>query len=227
MDKPLQPDTPPIAIVTEAGGATTLYIDDRQAMQAWERDLMHRSADLLCQHGDHFLEVGLGLGISALRIASHPNTRAHLVVEKYQRVIDLFRTVHPTAPRTLEIVHADFLDFIRAVPRGAFDGIFFDPYLPPEMRNDEGFWDGVMPVLTRALRPGGVFIPCFTTRPTLYWARHFTHASVERHPYAAYENTEYTAAVSGDAYIQCYYEPVKKAIARTRARQSTLRPEWR
>ena len=70
--------------MVEDGGAVTLYIDGGQAMQAWERDLMRHSAEMLCACGSEFLEVGLGLGISALHIAAHPNTRRHVVVAQTQ-----------------------------------------------------------------------------------------------------------------------------------------------
>jgi predicted O-methyltransferase YrrM len=64
-------------VLADHNGEVTLYIDGNQAMQAWEHDLMVELADLLYQYGCEFLEVGLGLGISALRIAQHiprPNT---------------------------------------------------------------------------------------------------------------------------------------------------------
>ena len=34
--------------LVEKEGEVTLYIDGGQAMQAWERELMWRSADILC-----------------------------------------------------------------------------------------------------------------------------------------------------------------------------------
>jgi spermidine synthase len=206
--KPKQSESPSIDLVTDPDGATTLYIDDGQAMQAWEIDLMHRSADILCAYGSEFLEIGLGLGLSALRIATHPNTRRHVVVEKYQEVIDLFVAHHPDLPETLTIVRADFLDYIKAIEPASVDGIFFDPYLPEKMRNDTSFWDRVMPVMTRALRPGALFIPCFTTRPVLGWIDYFERVSVERQPFIAYDSTEYTYMTAGDAFIQCYWDPL-------------------
>src|SRR6266498_2632421 len=124
-DEQQSPD--PKIFLVEENGETTLLIDDRQAMQAWERDLMFASADLLCEHGSNFLEVGLGLGLSALRIASHPATRRHRVIEKYGRVIDLFKARHPNLPATLEIVEADFFDYVDVLEPSSVDGIFFDP----------------------------------------------------------------------------------------------------
>jgi spermidine synthase len=97
---------PSIELVETDSGEVTLLIDGGQAMQAWERELMWEMADLLCGYGSEFLEVGLGLGISALRIASNPRTRRHVVVEKYEKVIELFTDRHPVLPPPLEIVHA-------------------------------------------------------------------------------------------------------------------------
>src|SRR6185436_14797776 len=120
---------PQIELV-EQGSEVTLLFDDRQAMQAWERDLMFASADLLCEHGSNFMEVGLGLGLSALRIAENPRVRRHVVVEKYKQVIDLFKDRHPNLPNTLEIVEADFFDYMHGLEPASLDGIFFDPFLP-------------------------------------------------------------------------------------------------
>ena len=89
-----QPENPRIELVG-TNGEVSLLIDGEQAMQAWERELMNESADILCTNGSEFLEVGLGLGISALRIAHNPRTRRHVVIEKYPAVIDLFHARHP------------------------------------------------------------------------------------------------------------------------------------
>ena len=66
---------------------------------------MFASADLLCQHGSEFLEVGLGLGLSALRIAFNPRTRRHRVIEKYREVIDLFRDTWARLAQRYESLH--------------------------------------------------------------------------------------------------------------------------
>jgi len=200
---PRQPEDPRIELVEKAG-ETSLLIDGAQAMQAWERELMNESADLLCAHGTEFLEVGLGLGISALRIAGNPGVRRHVVIEKYAGVIDFFRERHPEPPPSLEIVEADFFAQVHRLEPESFDGIFFDPYLPLAIREDRALWDETMPPLLRSLRPGGVFLPCFTTRPILYWMGYFERAEVIRRPFTAYPTTYYTQGTSGSAYIQRY-----------------------
>lgn len=197
--------TPDIRLVDQ-DGEVTLLIDGHQAMQAWERDLMMASADILCRHGSSFLEVGLGLGLSALHIARQPATRRHVVIEKHARVIDLFRQQHAELPPALEIVHADFFDHVGGLEPGALDGIFFDPWLPRHEALDEALWGRVMPLVRRALRPGGVFVPFFTTRPELKWPfyQFFDTVFVTRRPFTAYGTTEYTPSASGYAYIQCF-----------------------
>ena len=201
-----QADADPAIELVEQDGEVTLLFDDRQAMQAWERDLMFASGDLLCEFGSDFLEVGLGLGLSALRIAENPRVRRHVVVEKYKRVIDLFRDRHPSLPGTLEIVEADFFDYIHEVKPASLDGIFFDPFLPAEMGNDEKLWREVTPLIVTALKPGGAFIPFFATRPELKWpfCEYFDRIIVHRRAFEAYPTTRYTHGTSGHAYIQCF-----------------------
>jgi hypothetical protein len=199
------PSDGPSIELRESDGEVTLLIDEGQAMQGWEEALMHESADLLCRHGSEFLEVGLGLGLSALRIAGNPSTRRHTLFEKHAEVIDLFRTRHPVVPETLSIVQADFFNVVSKLPPAAFDGIFFDPYLPMSVRTDRALWDEIMPFVVGSLRPGAVFLPCFTTRPVLYWIDYFTRVVVHRRQFTAYESTSYTEGTTGDAYIQCYY----------------------
>jgi len=200
-----QQGEPDIRVVSTKG-EVTLYIGEGQAMQGWEHELMCESADLLCQYGSDFLEVGLGLGISALRIARNPNTRSHTVIEKYQKVIDLFRQQHPERPPTLELVCADFFDYVHSIKPSSYDGIFFDPALPMRVWNDEQLWEKVVPLIVRALKPQGVFIPFFSTRPEIrkQYRRHFRRVIVERRLFETYKGTVYTYGKSGDAYIQCF-----------------------
>ncbi|MGW2555096.1 class I SAM-dependent methyltransferase [Streptomyces sp. NPDC001635] len=190
----------------EKDGEVTLSIGGEQAMQEWERDLMWASADLLCRHGHDFYEVGLGLGLSALRIATNPATRSHTVLEIFDEVEELFRAKHPELPPTLSIESGDFFQHIHDLPTESIDGMFFDPALDMEVWKDEELWARTMPHVVRVLRTGGVFIPFFSTKPELRWqyVDHFRRIHVERHTYTAYDTTEYTYGTSGNAYIQCF-----------------------
>lgn len=219
QSREVQRDDPDIALVTGSGGELTLLIDDVQAMQAWEHDLMCRAADLLCERGTDFLEAGLGLGISARHIAGRPNVRRHVVVEKYPKVIELFRQENPDPPKELRIVRADFFDFVDSLREDSVDGVFFDPELPKDVFEDRDLLDAFMPKLLRALRPGGRFVPMFavdggvpdaatcTTSPGAMverYLRFFDRVVLERLPYIAYADTEYTPARTGDAFVLCF-----------------------
>ncbi|HEY6309537.1 MAG TPA: hypothetical protein VIY52_01830 [Streptosporangiaceae bacterium] len=214
-----QPQDPNVSLIND-GGEITLLIDGVQAMQAWESKLMHRAADLLTEQGSCFLEAGLGLGLSALRIASRPATHTHTVVEKYGKVIELFRSEHPVIPDNLEIVHEDFFDFIETLPESSLDGVFFDPELLRELFEDKNFVEDFMSKIIAALRPRGTFVPMFsvaghvpdaatcTAPPGMMlerYMRFFSRVVVERHPYTAYEDTRYTPDVAGEAFIFCFY----------------------
>lgn len=216
MSRARQRENPDIRLVETENGEVTLLIDGGQAMQAWERDLMRESAEILCRHGSELLEAGLGLGLSALVIAGHPNTRRHVVVEKYPRVIELFRERHPELPAALEIVRADFFEYVRDLPPASFDGIFFDPALPDAMWEDQALWDETVPLLVRVLKPGGVFIPVFSTKPLLnkQYIRFFDRVVVERRPYQTYATTGYTSGPAGDAFIQCFSNPPSDRLQR-------------
>jgi predicted methyltransferase len=202
---PTQRRPPDIVLSEGPEGAVTLYIDGAQAMQAWERQLMERSAEILCEYGSEFIEAGLGLGFSALTIARRPTTTRHVVVEPYQQVVDLFNERH-LAPPTLEIVTADFFEYVETLPRESFDGIFFDPALPAAMWTDQPFWDRVIPHMLRILRHGGALVPFFTTEPQLRkrFATRFDRILIERRPYVAYPTTGYMTGIRGSAYLQCY-----------------------
>ena len=202
-----QPENPDIQLIDDSG-EVTLYIAGAQAMQAWEQELMHRSADLLCEYGHTFLEVGLGLGLSALRIAGKTTTTKHTVVEKYRQVIDLFLAQQAgPLPQSLDIVCADIFDYVNTLPPNSLDGIFFDPEFSPGMLDDRELMGEFIPRLLRPVRPGGVFIPFFSVKPELIdrYVRFFNKIVVTKVPFETYSNTNYTDNIKrGDAFIQCF-----------------------
>ena len=203
MELKPQPQDPQIELVETDLGEVTLLIDGDQAMQAWERELMWEMADMLCEYGSEFLEVGLGLGISALRIAGNSHTRRHVVLEKYGKVIELFRNRHPVLPDSLEIVHVDLFDYVYKLEPESVDGIFLDPYIPLGVRGHlkDPVWTEVIPAMVRALRIGGVIIPIFAKRPELneLLRPFFRRVIVERRSFRTYPTTKYMSATEGPA----------------------------
>jgi predicted methyltransferase len=191
------------------GDEETLVIGQGQAMQRWEAELMEYSADLMCSNGTEFLEVGLGFGFSALRIARRAGTRSHVVIEKFPEVIKAFDNQHPDRPASLEIRLGDIFDVVDDLAPTSFDGIFFDPALRMSVWEDEALWADFAPRLVRCLRPEGVLVPFFTTRPVLrpQFAGLFHEVHVYRRPYEAYASTIYTYGRRGDAFVQVYRRP--------------------
>ena len=195
-----------IQFIETPEGEETLYIDGSQAMQAWERSLMKEAAEILCQYGSSFLEVGLGFGISGLHIAFHANTESHTILELHREVIDMFYRNHPESIDRLRIINADFFDYIPSMPDESVDGIFFDPALALSVWRNETVWKVFVPHIVRVLRTGGAFVPFFSTKPQLreQYVRHFNRVVVKRYPFKAYPGTQYTYGTEGDAYIQCF-----------------------
>lgn len=206
MKHELQQENPDIFFTNTAMGQRTLYIDGSQAMQEWERPLMIRSGELTCEKGGEFLECGLGLGLSAMAIAAAPKTVKHTVVELYKPVIDEFRKTQGALPDTLEIVQADFFDYIDGLPDDSLDGIMFDPWVPKAIRDDEAWWYDTIGQMIKVLKPGGVFVPFFSTTNELWprFAPRFRKIVVEPHPFQAYPTTGYVENTSGTAYIQVF-----------------------
>ncbi|SNY53572.1 class I SAM-dependent methyltransferase [Paractinoplanes atraurantiacus] len=208
MKHPAQPVDPDIALRRSGEGEVTLYIDGSQAMQGWEEPLMRRSAEILCRNGGSFLECGLGLGFSAIAIAEQPKTVKHTVIEVYPEVIEQFEQKHPDRPANLEIVRADFFEYIESVPTGTVDGLMLDPWLPRAMRDDAAWWDNLMRTqITRILRPGGFFMSFFVTEPKIEprWEPYFDEVLIERRPYAGYSTSSYLEGrPEGIAYLQCF-----------------------
>ncbi|WP_328428160.1 class I SAM-dependent methyltransferase [Streptomyces sp. NBC_00443] len=207
MKHPAQPTAPDIA-VKNTDGEKTLYIDGSQAMQEWEAPFMRRSAEILCRTGGVFLECGLGFGLSAIAIAEQPKVEKHTVVEIYDDVIQEFKKSTPALPDNLEIVQADFFEYIDSIPSRTIDGIMLDPWLPKQMRDDAEWWDTLMrEQITRVLRPGGHFMSFFVTEPKIEprWEPYFDEVLIERHPYDSYSTTSYLEGrPSGHAYLQCF-----------------------
>ncbi|MCX4680641.1 class I SAM-dependent methyltransferase [Streptomyces sp. NBC_01433] len=182
-------------------------------MQEWEAPLMRRSAELLCREGGTYLECGLGFGLSALAIARQPKTERHTVVEAYDEVIKEFKKATPDLPGNMEIVHADFFEYIESIPTDSVDGIMFDPWLPREIRDDADWWVRLIKEqITRVLKPGGYFMSFFVTEPTIdpRWEPHFDQVLIERHAFEGYATTSYLMGkLSGAAYLQCYINNAK------------------
>jgi amino acid adenylation domain-containing protein len=140
---------------------TELNIDGQQVMQAWERPLMKKMAEIATEtHGD-VLEVGFGMAIAATYMLDM-GVRSYTVIEYNDEVIARFERWRESYPdvdiRLLRGKWQDLQDHL-----GSYDAVFFDTYPVDEWE----FWQHAIEHITfaehffpcahRVLRPGGIF----------------------------------------------------------------------
>lgn len=91
-------------------------------MMEWERPLMKRHAEVVCQDGGNILEIGFGLGISAGYIQQQ-NIQSHTIVEvhddMYQKLLEWSKDKPNVIP-----IKGDWFEIGDQL--GKYDGIFYD-----------------------------------------------------------------------------------------------------
>jgi 16S rRNA (guanine1516-N2)-methyltransferase len=106
-------------------------------------DALVRVAEL--RPGDHFLDCTLGLGQDALVAAVVVGTRGRVVA--LEKSLALYAVVseglkaHDAGPEScrVETVHADAGEYLRALPSGAFDVVYFDPMFDKPKKSQPAF----------------------------------------------------------------------------------------
>ena len=98
--------------------------DGRIIMHEWERPLMKKIAEFVCENGGHILELGFGMGISADYIQKQ-NIETHTIYEinpeVYQNSLRWSKNKN-----NVKIIQKDWFEDIDSWP--VFDGILFDTY---------------------------------------------------------------------------------------------------
>jgi guanidinoacetate N-methyltransferase len=140
-----------------------LIIQGQQVMQAWERPLMRRLAELAGEtHGD-VLEIGFGMGISA-GLLQDVGVRSHTIVEANEEVAERFAEWKKGYPgRDIRLVQGMWQDVSDQLD--LYDGILFDTYPLSQQEYVEQEVEGTayshaapfFPLASERLRPGGVF----------------------------------------------------------------------
>lgn len=105
-------------------GDTLLDENGHAVMMEWEREIMRRQADTVCQRGGRVLNVGFGMGIIDSYINQHDNITEHWIVEP-----------HPDVQRKMmkdgwlekaNCIFKPWQEVIDYLPK--FDGIYIDTW---------------------------------------------------------------------------------------------------
>lgn len=111
------------------------YNPEAEVMMDWERPLMKRHAEVVCENGGHILEIGFGMGISAgyiqdLKPASHTIVESHPQI--YEKLKDWCweRKYNEGKEVNINIVNGRGYDNLKTIKDLGitFDGIFYDAF---------------------------------------------------------------------------------------------------
>jgi hypothetical protein len=98
--------------------------DGRIIMHEWERPLMKKIAEFVCENGGHILELGFGMGISADYIQKQ-DIETHTVYEVNPEVYEN-ALIWSKDKSNVKIIQKDWFEDMDDWP--IFDGILFDTY---------------------------------------------------------------------------------------------------
>jgi len=169
-------------------GNGQLRIDGQEVMQAWQKPLMERMVDVLCQDAERVLEIGFGMGMAADMIQAR-GVSSHTIVECNPQVIETFRRWRNRYPHAeVNLVEGKWQDVIDRLPQ--YDAILFDTFPLDEEEFDETvirsvtFAEHFMASAAAHLTRGGVFtyytneIDSFSRRHQRLLFRHFESFSL-------------------------------------------------
>ena len=115
-------------------------------MMDWEREVMRRHAEIVCENNGHVLEIGFGMGISAGYIQDN-EPLSHTIVENHPQVITKALD-WAEGKSNVTIVQGSWIDKLDEL--SMYDGIFYDAY------GDENFLE-FKNQLTSLMKPNGIF----------------------------------------------------------------------
>ena len=118
----------------------------REVMMDWERELMKRHAQVVCQNRGAILEIGFGMGISANYIQQHA-IESHTIVECHPQVVPkLIKWAEDK--RSVRVIAGEW-DKVKE-EFGKYDGVFYDAF------NDDAFLT-LPATISKIMNPGGIF----------------------------------------------------------------------
>lgn len=131
-----------------------LIIQGHPVMESWESSYMEELASIASRNGGRVLELGFGMGISALFIQSH-DIETHVIVEANTDVFSALMQFAKESVHPIEAIHGFWQDATHALQDESIDGILFDTYPLSEdeiHQNHFTFFDEAY----RLLKKGGI-----------------------------------------------------------------------
>ena len=118
--------------------------DEWEVMMDWEDPLMAASAAYVCEGGGDILEIGFGMGISAMYIQSH-TINSHTIIENHPQIIP---KAHAWAAdkSNVTIIEGSWYDVRDTL--STYDGLFMDTFGDQDM-------DKFSTVLPSLMKAGG------------------------------------------------------------------------
>jgi guanidinoacetate N-methyltransferase len=132
-----------------------LIILGEPVMEDWEAPYMKDLARICSSKGGTVLELGYGMGISAMYIQQH-KIKKHIIVEANKMVADAARKFAKKAKHKVIVINDLWENAIKKIPNNSLDGILFDTY-PLEERELYQNHFNFFPLAYKKLRKGGVF----------------------------------------------------------------------
>lgn len=134
----------------------TLRIAGHPVMEDWEKGYMDMLGAIAAGNGGTVLELGYGMGLSAIAIQAH-NVKSHCIIECHpdvvQRCVTDFRPAFDNG--NMHLISGFWQDVTPLLASDTFDGILFDTYpLTEEEIHSNHFW--FFEEAFRLLKKGGV-----------------------------------------------------------------------
>lgn len=109
-------------ILTEGADGQPAYV-----MVQFEKPMMEKVAEIICQSGGHILNIGYGCGLVDDAIEQH-EIASHTIVEPHPQVIARMAELGWTERPHVTIHQSRWQDVDWSQYRGHFDGVFWDPF---------------------------------------------------------------------------------------------------
>lgn len=136
------------------GGDRLMDTENEAVMMEWERPIMERSAQVICEQscpGGSILNVGFGMGIIDTYIQGHKPAH-HTIIEAHPDVYARMEADGWLEKEGVRVLFGRWQDMVPQICEQTYDGIYWDTYGEDDIDLQE-FHD-LLPVI---LKPGGIY----------------------------------------------------------------------